>query len=945
MKRLLTFLLFAGVAMSAFAQSPYEYLSPLPGSKYHNPEATIIVRHGDFINPATVSADAFVVTGSESGVASGEAILSTDRKTVIFKPSDVFRFGETVTVEILGGVETLDGEAPAPFMFEFEVREELGDVDFEALNADLTFGEPTRPYGGEFTPSVEDSMPVPIVDTVNNPSPGALLYANRNVLNPPDGYWSWAMIFNSQGEILKRRKVNTSFGELQLQDNGMLSRGIPVQYPGFFGGYYCAWELMDTSLTPVDTLWMGNGYIADIHDFRLLPNGHSLMHTYVRDVIDMSDSIPGGLPNAVVIWDIVQELDADQNVVFQWRSQDHLPVVGVNAEYMRPGFAHLHINSLEVDHDGHLLISARQTNGILKVDRNTGELKWIMGGYLNDWTFVGDHDEYAPHYIQWQHDLRVLPNGNYTLFDNGNANLRDWARGVEYEIDETTMTATLVWEYAHPDSFLAPSMGSCQRLPNGNTLIGWGSAPVVFGAPALTEVTPGNEIVLQMRFEGQLNTYRIKKHPIYAGQPVASVMEEVLQGDDYEFETVNDTVGIRVTTNALPTGGGYIFVTGTREDYGPVNPDFLGESPLVDKHRLFIEVSPSGSVDFDVAIKLDWFKNVRHSDSAVVYMRETPGEGVFTPLATTHNTIDNTLEFNTTTLGEFIVGRPDPETTIYGPQLVMPKNGADVNAENDVRLEWTPIGRVNNQYTVQVSTTTDFTSPLYEANVQGTIDSVSGLTNDVEYFWRVQAENAAGVAWSDTFSFTPTAPYVRLVTPNGGEDIGVDTAYFYIEWEDNLDHLMHITLWKDGAFYAEIDSSVESPDNKYTWEPDNSIPSGSYVVRVESAEDPLLFDVSDGTFTNVDERSDLPTAYSLAQNYPNPFNPTTTIEFTLPEATTARVAIYDMLGREVAVLADGRMTAGVHRVEFDASALASGVYFYRLEAGAFNAVRKMALMK
>ncbi len=93
--------------------------------------------------------------------------------------------------------------------------------------------------------------------------------------------------------------------------------------------------------------------------------------------------------------------------------------------------------------------------------------------------------------------------------------------------------------------------------------------------------------------------------------------------------------------------------------------------------------------------------------------------------------------------------------------------------------------------------------------------------------------------------------------------------------------------------------------------------------------------------------STLPDAYALAQNYPNPFNPATTIRFRLANAETVTLRVFDMLGREVAALLDGRtMPAGVHDVRFDADRLVSGAYFYRLEAGAaFVRTKKMILLK
>ena len=88
-----------------------------------------------------------------------------------------------------------------------------------------------------------------------------------------------------------------------------------------------------------------------------------------------------------------------------------------------------------------------------------------------------------------------------------------------------------------------------------------------------------------------------------------------------------------------------------------------------------------------------------------------------------------------------------------------------------------------------------------------------------------------------------------------------------------------------------------------------------------------------------------PSTYSLFQNYPNPFNPTTTISFSTPERGRLSLKVFDILGREVATLANGQMEAGVHQVSFDASKLSSGVYFYRLTAGSFVSTKKLVLLK
>jgi len=84
----------------------------------------------------------------------------------------------------------------------------------------------------------------------------------------------------------------------------------------------------------------------------------------------------------------------------------------------------------------------------------------------------------------------------------------------------------------------------------------------------------------------------------------------------------------------------------------------------------------------------------------------------------------------------------------------------------------------------------------------------------------------------------------------------------------------------------------------------------------------------------------------MEQNYPNPFNPTTSIKFGLPSESTVNLIIYDILGREVMSVINGEsMVAGVYTVTFDASALASGTYIYKITAGNFQVSKKMLLMK
>jgi len=98
-------------------------------------------------------------------------------------------------------------------------------------------------------------------------------------------------------------------------------------------------------------------------------------------------------------------------------------------------------------------------------------------------------------------------------------------------------------------------------------------------------------------------------------------------------------------------------------------------------------------------------------------------------------------------------------------------------------------------------------------------------------------------------------------------------------------------------------------------------------------------------FAAVSETESVPEEFTLQQNYPNPFNPTTQISFALPTESHVELKIFNQIGQEVRTLVDSQRPAGQHTVQFDASDLPSGVYFYKLQAGNFNQVRRMTLVR
>ena len=154
---------------------------------------------------------------------------------------------------------------------------------------------------------------------------------------------------------------------------------------------------------------------------------------------------------------------------------------------------------------------------------------------------------------------------------------------------------------------------------------------------------------------------------------------------------------------------------------------------------------------------------------------------------------------------------------------------------------------------------------------------------------------------------------------------------FPVFWEHPAVEGVTLWGWRPGMWRSDQDAFIfdQRPKDAMDWLED----------YVDTAN--VIFDVSieDGL------EAELPAKFSLAQNYPNPFNPSTVISYQLAVNSVVSLKVYDMLGREVAILVNGMQTAGSHQVTFNAAGLSSGIYLYRLYTGQHSVTRKMMLLK
>lgn len=338
-----------------------------------------------------------------------------------------------------------------------------------------------------------------------------------NITIDSENKWDGNLFFLRGGEDPKKVMIIDDANNIVFdQQWGLKGNDFKVNYNNklsYFDRSSKGWFIMDSLQNEIDSVYCQNGYTADNHDFIALSNGNYILFAYDLQPYAMDTVVQGGDPNASVEGLIIQELDANHNLVFEWKSWDHFHVTDCAelAPWTASSLPFIHANAIDIDFDEHLLLSSRNLDEITKINRLTGEIIWRFGGAKNEFTLINDYP------FSKQHSIQSLGNNRYLLFDNGNnsslyTETANFSRAVEYELDTILMTATKVWEFVHPDSLYAPSISSVQRLPNGNTLIDFGNLAATNNTGSvITEVDSNNEIVFQMEFDYGYNLYRAKK--------------------------------------------------------------------------------------------------------------------------------------------------------------------------------------------------------------------------------------------------------------------------------------------------------------------------------------------------------------------------------------------------------------------------------------------------
>jgi hypothetical protein len=271
--------------------------------------------------------------------------------------------------------------------------------------------------------------------------------------------------------------------------------------------------ILDRSYRVLATVRAGNGLNADPHEFQLTARDTALITIYHAVPRDLSAL--GGPSAGQVIEGVIQEIEiATGRVLLEWHSLDH---VGLEESHQAlPAdptalWDYFHLNAVSVDEDGNLLVSARHTFAVYKLDRRTGAVLWRLGGARSDFT-LGPGVRFS-----YQHNPIAAGRNTIRIFDNAanGSTVADPSRVIWVHLDLRDKVATLVRALEHPDRLSAPSQGNSQALEEGDTFVGWGQVG------RISQLDRHGDLIFDASVPQGEDTYRAYRLP-WVGKPATA---------------------------------------------------------------------------------------------------------------------------------------------------------------------------------------------------------------------------------------------------------------------------------------------------------------------------------------------------------------------------------------------------------------------------------------
>jgi hypothetical protein len=461
-------------------------VSPAPQTGTANPNTQISFRG---VPPAQIHAVS--VVGERSGAHGGRLRAYSQGDGASFAPSTPFDAGERVSVSATIGA----AGAGKQIGYRFGV-----DTPYSTAHTPV-FGNPQAApadYQSFYTlPGAQAPvMTVTVPDrdpsagdilTTNGPGPGQygpLIYA-------PDGELVWFQRL-SGGDTAENLSEQTFDGKRALT----WWKGRVLEL-GFGQGEDI---VMNSRYQTVARITGGNGLKADLHDFQIEPHDIAYITAYNPIRCDLTQV--GGTSDGSIVDTAVEQIDLKTGLVrWEWHSLDHIGASESEVETPTGPIPwdYFHLNSIEPESDGNLLISARSTWAGYLLDGAAGKVLWRLGGNKSSFK-MGPGTKMA-----WQHDARVLPDGDVTFFDDGsNPPIHSQSRAVRIKLDLAHHQARLVSAFTHKDPpLLAASQGNMQTLRDGSTLVGYGG-----GVPAISQYARDGSLLLDAHQPLDMSFYR-----------------------------------------------------------------------------------------------------------------------------------------------------------------------------------------------------------------------------------------------------------------------------------------------------------------------------------------------------------------------------------------------------------------------------------------------------
>jgi hypothetical protein len=358
---------------------------------------------------------------------------------------------------------------------------------------------------GSYVTVPADFPTISVTTPASSTAPGLVFVAP--FLSAPSALGYLLMLDNSGQPVYYQRLPNDYGLDFKVLPDGTLS---------YLDAAQDDWVIMDSSYHQEAVVKAANGLTSDGHELQLMNNGHYLIMADQWQTVDMSKMVTGGYTNTQVLQQIIQEVDITGTLYFSWPILSHVPITDTNQPLVAPTIDYSHCNAIDVDSDGNLLLSCRHLSSVIKIAYPSGNILWHLGGVENNFTFALGPGLPAsePLNFYYQHDIRRIPDGDITLFDDHDDNQPQVSRALEYRLDEQHLAATLVRAQHHSPDTYSVAMGNVELLPNEDIMVGWGYNY----DQALTEYRPDGSEAFEIQFSSPMISYRSFRFP-WIGHP------------------------------------------------------------------------------------------------------------------------------------------------------------------------------------------------------------------------------------------------------------------------------------------------------------------------------------------------------------------------------------------------------------------------------------------